>query len=174
MTQERFERERERLWQDAWREWPGKRESAVSFVLDCDSHADESLFRIVAVLKVMVSCTDSEEVMQRAGQLLPEWFVVQFAPRMSEKEEAEWLEEWEHMTDAERVNAVREERWSLEEWVYWFRHDVRVWTWSGARVRDDGRLEVCVETTELPFPTGALHWLFRACGAREVVAEYDV
>ncbi|MCA9578504.1 MAG: hypothetical protein KC668_23890 [Myxococcales bacterium] len=61
-----------------------------------------------------------------------------------------------------------EDRWALDEWLFWCDPDERQWFWWDACTTGPDTGEVLIETTGVPFPTVALRWSLRACGAENV------
>ena len=79
----------------------------------------------------------------------------------------EGLPEWFRRACASEGQST-DERWSLTEWLFWVPPGDRQWFWWNARQTTSGSGEVLIETTGVPFPTGALWWLLVASGAFDV------
>jgi hypothetical protein len=107
---------------------------------------------------------------QEWARLLPGWFVAASAPQLSREEAEQWLARWQTLTPAEKAAAEREQRWSLDDWLYWVTPAERQWFWWDAHV-EDGTLRVTVEIIGWPAPLGTLDWLLRAAGATEISHE---
>jgi len=103
--------------------------------------------------------------------LLPSWFIAQCAEEKSKEESAQWMDWWRRLPREEQTRAEREKKWSLNSWLYWFQPDERQWFWWDAAVEDPDTVRVIVEVEGLPFPWGALDWLFRASGATGIQEE---
>jgi len=104
-------------------------------------------------------------------QILPGWFVRQFAPRESTADAERWLTWWRELPPAERAKAQEERRWTLEDWIGWLRPGEREWWWWDARVTGEQSAIVEVEVDDWPHATGALRWLLRASGATAITSE---
>lgn len=98
------------------------------------------------------------------------------------------MEQWIHslppnftsrfMSENENINA--EEAFSLETWLYWMKPQKRTWYWwDSALFSDpikDTHFVVSVKSAnELPcFSATTLKWLFKACGADNIISEDDL
>lgn len=74
----------------------------------------------------------------------------------------------------------KEDSWSLEVWLYWMNPQHRTWFWWDSALFDvpikDTHFVVSVKTiSELPyFSANSFKWLFKACGAIEVISEDEL
>jgi hypothetical protein len=57
--------------------------------------------------------------------------------------------------------------WTAMDWLYWFEPEQRSWWWWDARATEDA-FEIRVAVEDYPFGIGALRWLLKAAGARDV------
>lgn len=102
---------------------------------------------------------------------LPVWFVEQCAPEMTQDEAEAELARRMALNAAERAKVANEARWTLANWLYWLEPENRQWFWWDAAILAPNHFAVAVEVVEWPFPSGALIWLFRVAGARELRPE---
>ena len=95
--------------------------------------------------------------------LLPQWFVTQCAPEMSEEELADWLGKWKKLSYHSKRKQEQNERiqWALLDWIYWFCPDSseRLWQWWGSKVINDNEIQIIIECFDFPIPHDALIWL---------------
>lgn len=74
----------------------------------------------------------------------------------------------------------KDNSWSLEVWLYWMNPQHRTWFWWDSALFDepikDTHFVVSVKTiSELPyFSANSFKWLFKACGAIEVISEDEL
>lgn len=74
----------------------------------------------------------------------------------------------------------KEDSWSLEVWLYWMNPQHRTWFWWDSALFDVPikytHFVVSVKTiSELPyFSANSFKWLFKACGAIEVISEDEL
>ena len=66
-----------------------------------------------------------------------------------------------------QVSLEKNKKWSLENWLVWFKPETKEWFWWNDH-KFDGEIEntnFLIEVTALddPFASGAFKWLFRAC-----------
>lgn len=139
-------------------------------VLTDDANPSQLLDKVRLVLKII----DEADVhrwptVDEWSSLLPQWFVSACAPEMSREEAQRWLARWETLSDEERHAEEVGKPWALADWLYWMEPERRSWWWWGADTGDEVR--VLVQVDEWPFPWGALAWLLRAAGARDVLPE---
>lgn len=101
------------------------------------------------------------------GQLkkLPGWFVEACAPRRTQAEAEEHMKWWKSLPREEQIRTAREERWTLESWIYFFNPAERIWHWWDAEIDLSGNILVTLEVDEWLCPIGETRWLFRASGA---------
>jgi hypothetical protein len=135
----------------------------TSFNLICDGNAEQVLGRCKEVLGLVSAVNlDPWPSVEQWGKTLPKWFVDACFPEVI-REEAERRHRLP-MSDRERLA----EQWSVGAWTYWFRPSERSWYWWNARVVDANHAEVQVVSESVPFAMGALKWLCKAAGARQV------
>ncbi len=97
---------------------------------------------------------------------LPKWFVDAFAPERSSEENEAYLRWWDSLNEDEKMNAARKpRRWSLGDWIYWFKPENRAWFWWHAKVSGPHEIILALQVDGYPFPRGSLEWLCRAAGA---------
>lgn len=145
----------------------------VRFLVRCRGDAETVLEKVRAVLEVALS-----EVVTRGApdsvtlrSLLPRWFLDASGHELS-REEAEAHLNWlKKLPQEEQTRIEKEAKWSLPDWLYWFRPTERYWYWWDAVVEDGNTIRVAVEVVDWPFPWGSLEWVFRAAGATEMKPE---
>ena len=103
--------------------------------------------------------------------ILPEWFLAECGPELTVEQAERQVELERHLSFEQRAALEREARWSAADWTYWLHPDQRLWFWWDAALVTKNDFFVAIETHEWPFPSGALKWLLRACGADTVEAE---
>lgn len=109
--------------------------------------------------------------MEEWRAILPGWFVAACGPEMSLEDAELWLVWWRALGPEGKALAETDSRWPLADWLYWVTPSERPWYWWDAEVTGDGGLRVIVEVPGWPTALGALDWLLRACGVREIVHE---
>ncbi len=134
----------------------------------CPGNAQAVLTKSKEVLEVVLS-QDPENWPSDTqwASLLPRWFLNASGPKRSRKEAEEYLDRLKRLAPEERVRVEREARWSVSDFLYWFRPDERYWYWWDAEVESADKLRVAVVFDGWPYPSGALEWLLRAAGATE-------
>ncbi|WP_436532812.1 hypothetical protein [Actinoplanes sp. HUAS TT8] len=98
----------------------------------------------------------------------PEWFVRACAPVPAEEE----LRAGRALDEAGKAHHRAEQPWTFADWIGWFDHSSgrqRSWRWWDGGIDDDSDFWIDVEVVELPTEAGALTWMMRAAGARNVV-----
>jgi hypothetical protein len=145
----------------------------VHFLAHCPAGADHVLNKITSVL-----CAADQYILDGRNkgnhgglsEYLPSWFVSECASEQSPEELEQWLAWWKTLAPHEQLRAEESQRWSLEDWIYWFKPENRQWYWASARKIDPNTLDIAVEVDNWPFPWGALGWLLRAAGAEKIDA----
>jgi hypothetical protein len=144
----------------------------VRFIAWCSGTPGQVIEKAKAVLiAVSDNSTGEWPSTDRWRELLPSWFVARCGPELSQEQAEAETARWRGLSRDEQIRWEEERRWSLANWVYWFRPDNRYWYWWDAKPISDNALAVAVETHQCPFPSGALLWLLRASGAELVEAE---
>ena len=146
----------------------------VQFTADCPGNATQVFQQVKDVMRIISEQTLSEWPSDEQWKsLLPEWFLSACAAPKTKEESDKFMAHWRSLPPAQKLQAEREEVWSLEAWLHWVNPPNRVWTWWDARVIDLNTIIVAVEVTDWPFPWGALRWLFRAAGSRQLAEEIE-
>jgi len=141
----------------------------TSFIVRSDGHAMVVLTRVTEALQRVIETSQREELSNAEwARILPAWLVESFAPERSQEEAEAWLRWWRQLPPREQARAAAEDRWSLENWLYWFRPEQRSWRWWTGQIMNPDSLEIVVETEGLPVASGALEWLIRAAGGRVI------
>lgn len=65
---------------------------------------------------------------------------------------------------------MRDQGWSLADWLHWLEPSQREWFWWDAFLQSRNTLLERVQVNGWPTPLGALEWLLRVCGATDVAA----
>lgn len=143
----------------------------VAFVVQAPGDDGSALIaKATSVLRVMdESGLERWPSVEEWRTLLPPWFTSACAPEMNTDEAKSWLARWEKLNDAERRAEEEGKPWALADWLYWMEPGRRGWWWW--EHRQGAGLLVLVEVDEWPFPWGALGWLLRASGAKDVIPE---
>ncbi len=137
--------------------------------LDCSADAPLVLQRIKDVIKLVniVSRGAWPEDWRDWEKILPRWFLSQCTMEESQKVDA-WLW-WRPPTclndEATQRRLEMDRPWPLAEWVYRIAPERRQWFWWQGVVLGEMSLEVHLEISAWPLPTGAFDWLARAAGA---------
>ncbi len=114
----------------------------------------------------------------QAGSTAGENFVDSCEPEVSKEDMDERIAYRKSLPWKELQELLANEKWSLDSWLYWLEPENRTWFWWDAALLEEPIREtyfiVAVVILEWPFPWGALKWLFKACGALDVVSEEDL
>lgn len=144
----------------------------VRFDIWCQGNSEIILQRSKEVLEVILRSSTQRWLSNSEWQaILPGWFVAGCAPEKTNEEVEQWLKWWRSLSPQEKNRADEEQRWSLEDWLYWLHPDQRQWFWWDAICVDTDLLRVAVEVAEYPFSWQALAWLFKVAGAIRVQPE---
>lgn len=101
--------------------------------------------------------------------VLPRWFTAFFVEQRTQNEESRPLD-WRRALPAEQqASVVDDKKWTLSAWLFWLQPDERQWYFWDSRVESKNQLRVQVQIVDYPL-LGALEWLLRSAGARDVVA----
>lgn len=135
------------------------------------SLAAEAIARAKELLREVVELPVDAFVSGHAAAVLPEWFTQTCAPEESEEERAAWLQWWRSLDDDAQARAASEQRWTVDDWLYWMRPEERQWWWWDSRVANGDSGIVWVEVAGWPAAVGSLLWLLRAGGAEGLVVD---
>ena len=149
------------------------------FIIRCNNNADEVLNLAKRVL-VIVNY-NSELVwpsFEEWSKILPNKFVNNCAPELSKSESEKEINYRRSLPWEKQVSLEKNKKWSLGNWLVWLEPETREWFWWNAH-KFDGEIEnthFLIEVTALddPFTSGALKWLFKACGAIDVISTDDL
>ena len=134
------------------------------FTVKCPNNAELVLHRAKSVMESVLNQTSNDSLNIK----LPSWFINDCVPERTHQEAEEWLIFWRSLSEQEKANISKEQKWSLQNWLYWFEPDMRVWFWWDAFCDDANTIRVDIEVHEWPLAWGALDWLFRASGATSI------
>ena len=150
------------------------------FIVSCQSDA----LSVLELAKQTLSIVNQHSLQEWPSidswsNLLPKEFINGFLPELTDKEKAECQKQWEQLTYDEKIkNAAQDEQWTLSNWLSWLEPEAREWFWWNALLFNEplnkSHFVVEVTTLDSPFMSGALKWLFKACGALDVVSEDDL
>lgn len=144
----------------------------VRFVCHAKNDSHEVIENAKTVLQVVnLHSQDKWPDDEQWMRLLPNRFVAEFGPEMTAELAEQEMARRRTLSPEQHAELEQTARWSLSNWVYWLQPDQRLWFWWDAAVVTKYDFVVAVETHEWPFPSGALKWLLRACGADTVEAE---
>ncbi|ADO50548.1 hypothetical protein [[Enterobacter] lignolyticus] len=151
----------------------------VRFVVSCESNAENILSLAKNVLKTVDDAYDSDwPDLASWKKILPKIFVDNCEPEISKRDMDHRIAYRKSLPWEEQQRLMINERWSLDNWLYWLEPENRTWFWWDAVLLEepirDTHFIVAVVVLEWPFPWGALKWLFKACGALDVVSEDDL
>ncbi|TNL00887.1 hypothetical protein CYD30_28485 [Kosakonia cowanii] len=154
----------------------------------------------VGIARFIVSCTDVSLVLGLAKEVLitvndystqnwlslDEWsnvlpsrFVDCCSPELTSEERKERMQNWQELSYEEKLKeASNDNEWTLSSWLSWLEPNEREWFWWDAVLFDEplNNSHFIIEVTALdsPFMSGALKWLFKACGALDIISEDDL
>lgn len=144
----------------------------VRFNIWCQGNSETVLQRSKEVLEVILRSSTQYWLSDSEWQaILPDWFVAGCAPEKTDEEVEQWLKWWRSLSLKERSRANEEQRWSLQDWLYWVNPARRQWFWWDVICVNTDLLQVAVEVTEYPFSWQAIAWLFKVAGAIHVQLE---
>ncbi|PJR62406.1 hypothetical protein [Raoultella sp. T31] len=152
---------------------------SVRFVVSCESNAEHIMSLAKEVLKVISDAYETEwPDLVSWKEMLPDFFVDSFEPEISKEDMDKRIAYRNSLPWKEQQKLLADEKWSLDSWLYWLEPENRTWFWWDAALLEEPIREtyfiVAVVVLEWPFPWGALKWLFKACGALDVVSEEDL
>lgn len=149
------------------------------FIVSC-SDAD-SVLRLAKEILITVNnhSTQSWPSLDEWSKILPPQFVENCLPELTEAQQQKQTQTWESLDYEEKLaEAAHDDKWTLSSWISWLEPDGREWFWWDAILFDPplSNSHFLIEVTVLdsPFMSGALKWLFKACGAIDVISEDDL
>ncbi|GKX64736.1 hypothetical protein SOASR032_33050 [Pragia fontium] len=150
------------------------------FIVSCQSDA----FSVLELAKEILLIVNHHSLKEWPSieswmAILPVQFINSCSPELTDKEKIEHQKNWAQLTYNEKVeNAAQEEKWTLSSWLSWLEPTEREWFWWSAVLfnepLNDSHFVVEVTMLDSPFMSGALKWLFKACGAIDVISEDDI
>lgn len=151
------------------------------FVVSCESNALEVLKLAKETLEIITSYYEVEwPSLEKWKNILPGIFVNSCAPEIT-KEESDLKIAYRRSLPWEEQSKLlaEDEMWSLDAWLYWLEPENREWFWWKAYEFDDEAIKnthFLVEITvyDEPFLWGSLKWLFKGCGAIDVISTDDL
>ncbi|EIV4412005.1 hypothetical protein PF374_003021 [Salmonella enterica] len=150
------------------------------FIVSCDSNA---IFVLQLAKEVLFIVNEhSLEVwpsLEYWNKILPSQFVSNCLSELTKQEKIEAQIRWEQLAYDEKIKeAGQDERWTLSSWLSWLEPEGREWFWWNAiqfePPLDNTHFVIEVTSLDSPFMSGSLKWLFKACGAVDVVSEDDL
>ena len=146
----------------------------VEFIARCGDDAQDVIDRSQSVLGTVVQASlGIWPTNDQWRRMLPRWFLECCAKEYTTEEAESRLKWWRALSPEDQVQVDREARWTLNNWLYHFQPDNRHWFWWDARIMSQDTASVTVVVDGCPFPWGALSWLLRASGAKEVLPLND-
>ena len=148
---------------------PGARPTGflVRFSAPCSGDPRDVLAKARAVLAAVDEATLSGWPPDHEwASRLPAWFVAECAPEQSREAAEREMEAHRALPWKDQALLAQTEKWSLLNWVFWFRPEERAWYWWDSAAPPDNRkvvVEVVAEGS--PIASGALDWLLRASGS---------
>lgn len=151
----------------------------VRFVVSCDSNAEFILSLAKEILLKIDQYYESDwPSLTTWKKILPKYFVDNCEPEVSKEELDKRIAYRNSLPLEKQHELLSDEKWSLDNWLYWLKLKNRTWFWWDATLLEkpirDTHFIVAVVVLEWPFPWGALKWLFKGCGASDVVSEEDL
>ena len=144
----------------------------VRFIAKCNHDAPSVLARAKEILLIANEhAFDYGQYDERWLSIFPQWFLNACEPEKPMDLRIKESEEFRNLPWDEKVRQATDDKWSALDWTSWILPEDRIWIWWDAICTDYDTIVVAVEVTDWPFPSGALDWLFRACGAVSVDAE---
>lgn len=150
------------------------------FIVSCDSHA----FCILQLAKKVIFIVNKYSLeewpsLEYWNKILPPQFINNCLPELTKNEKIENQKRWAHLTYDEKIKeAAQDERWTLSSWLSWLEPGEREWFWWNTiqlePPLDNTHFVIEVTSLDSPFMQGSLQWLFKACGAVDVVSEDDL
>ena len=104
----------------------------------------------------------------RSGSALPSRFVEACATEETDEEAAARLRMFRALSPAAQQQYLRDERWSVDDWLWWTQRENRVWYWVGAQMVSGAECMVFLRCPDMNASLGAFDWLMRATGLRGV------
>ena len=152
---------------------PDEKPPRIDYIVArCPGNAEVVLKKTNEVLQVVLTRdpenwpSDSEW-----ASLLPRWFLDASSPKLSRKGAEDYLARLRGLSPEERIRFEREARWSISDFLHWFRPHERYWYWWDAEAESADKFRVALVFEGWPYPSGALEWLLRASGATDAEKE---
>lgn len=113
------------------------------------------------------------------SNILPSQFVNGFLSELTDMEREKQIQNWDSLTYEEKLTeASHDDQWTLSSWLSWVEPGEREWFWWDAILFDvplnNSHFLIEVTTLNSTFMSGALKWLFKACGAIDIISEDDL
>jgi hypothetical protein len=157
---------------DAVKEISSNTLGTVRFYALCERNASEVLAKSKEIMKIIIENSLKDWPSDEDwAKKLPQWFISECAPEMSQEEANSWIKWWHSLSREQQDEVEKNKKWSLLDWLYWLEPSRRAWFWWDAQTKGNKELLIAVEVTSWPFAWGALGWLFRACGAKHIESE---
>lgn len=123
--------------------------------------------------------TQSWPSLNEWSDMLPSQFVDGCLPELTETEREKQTQRWDALAYEEKLaEASHDDKWTLSSWLSWLEPEEREWFWWDAILFDEpinnSHFLIEVTTLDSAFMPGALKWLFKACGAIDVISEEDL
>ncbi len=161
--------ERRHLLEGPAREERPRGVGIVSITAKTHGDATSVLSRAQEVMRIIVDCAGTPWPKPDEWRaLLPEWFLAASGPERTTEEIEQWLRWWRSLPPDISGRVEREQKWSLDDWLFWVDPKERQWFWWDGVIVDSNTARVEVDVPGWPTSLGAVEWLLRAAGAIEV------
>ncbi|MHA7844770.1 hypothetical protein [Serratia sp. D1N4] len=149
------------------------------FIVSCNDVSSVLSLAKEILLTVNSYSTQSWPSLDEWASILPSRFVENCLPELTEAEQKTQTQKWNSLAYEEKLTeASHDDKWTLSSWISWLEPEGREWFWWNAILFDPplSNSHFLIEVTVLdsPFMSGALKWLFKACGAIDVISEDDL
>jgi hypothetical protein len=145
---------------------------AVRFLAMSNTSASEALSK---AKEVLIACLKLPESafgdLPTLHSTLPSFFVHQFAPEPTPRENEAFMKAWRAASEEQRRKIDENQEWSLLAWAHWMKPENREWWWWDAAVISNQYCAVAVAVDGWPFPWEALKVLLVNCGFSDVQPE---
>lgn len=93
----------------------------VELAANCEGNAEQVAERTREILmQVLKEDTANWPTLEHWRKKLPHWFVEACGDELSRADAERFLESWHAMSDEEKAENARTERWAVSDWLHWF------------------------------------------------------
>ncbi|QIZ49465.1 hypothetical protein DWG24_01005 [Dickeya zeae] len=149
------------------------------FIVSCDDVPSVLGLAKEVLITVNHYSTQNWLSLNEWSNVLPSRFVDCCLPELTEADRKRQNQNWDKLSYEEKLEeASNDNKWTLSSWLSWLEPDEREWFWWDVVLFDASlsNSHFIIEVTALdsPFMSGALKWLFEACGAINIISEDDL